>query len=352
MSLCRHFGRCGGCTHQDVADADYRALKRQTVLDALARAGVDAPVEEIVEVPPATRRRATLKAKRDGGVRLGFHAGRSHDIVDLEECPVLLPGLTALLPGLRDMMDELLAPEGAAELRLTASDNGPDLGLRWQRPNDSVTLAALARWAGVLKIARISAHGETVVSLAAPTVRFGKATVNLPPETFLQPTLQGQAVLQTFVGETLARCKQVADLFCGCGTLSFPLAERAKVHAVELEAPMLQALAAAVKATSGLKPVTVEARNLFKRPLNESELNGFDGVCLDPPRAGALEQAKMLAKAKVGRIAYVSCDAETFARDARVLIDGGFVLRRVVPVDQFLWSSHIELAGAFVRGKT
>jgi 23S rRNA (uracil1939-C5)-methyltransferase len=348
--VCRHFGVCGGCVHQDKSGADYRVLKREIVVEALSRHGIEAPVEDVVEVPPATRRRATMKAKfEDGRVHLGFHAARSHDIVDLEECLVLTPALMALLPGLRSMLAEMLAPSGDAELRLTASETGPDLGLRWRPPNDTPTLAALARWAAKLGIARISAHGEEVVSLVPPTVHLGKAQVALPPETFLQPTREGEAALQVFVGETLARAKTIADLFCGCGTFTFPLAEKARVHAVELDAPMLDALAAAAKATPGLKPVTVEKRNLFKRPLSALELNSYDGVCLDPPRAGALEQAKMLAKSKLARIAYISCDAETFARDARVLIDGGFVLKRVMPVDQFLWSSHIELAAAFVR---
>jgi 23S rRNA (uracil1939-C5)-methyltransferase len=349
-AACRHFGTCGGCVHQDISDADYRALKRKFVVAALARHGITAPVDDIVEVPPGTRRRATMKAKLDGGrVALGFHAARTHDIVDIAECPVLAPALTALLPGLRAMLAELLAPAGDAELRLTASETGLDLGLRWRLPNDTPTLAALARWAAKLKIARISAHGETVVSLASPSVRFGKAQVNLPPETFLQPTREGQAALQAFVCKALARAKKIADLFSGCGTFTFPLAERARVHAVELELAMLGALDAAAKATPGLKPITTEKRNLFKRPLTDFELNAYDGVCLDPPRAGAQEQARTLAKSKLARIAYVSCDVETFARDARILIDGRFTLKRVLPVDQFLWSSHIELAGEFVR---
>ena len=156
-------------------------------------------------------------------------------------------------------------------------------------------------------------------------------------------------MLQDFVRESLAHCKTVTDLFSGCGTFTFPLAEKMRVHAVELEEPMLKALTAGVKTTSGLKPVTTEKRNLFKRPLSPAELNAFDGICLDPPRAGALEQVKMLAQSKVSRIAYVSCDADSFARDARILIDGGFRLGPVMPVDQFLWSSHIELTGAFTR---
>lgn len=350
MTLCKHFGSCGGCAHQDLADADYRALKRQHVLDALSRHGIDGAVEEVVEVPPATRRRATLKAKLENGeVRLGFHAARTHDIVDIEECRVLTPSLTALLPGLRAMLAEMLAPAGDAELKLTGSDTGPDLGLRWRIPNNSQTLAALARWAEKLKLARISAHGQIVVPLVQPIVKLGKAKVALPPETFLQPTHEGEVVLQDFVRDTLAGAKKIADLFCGTGTFTFPLAEKAQIRAFELEPAMLDALASAAKATGGLKPITTEKRNLFKRPLTMFECNSYDAVCLDPPRAGALEQCRVLATAKLSRIAYVSCDAETFARDARVLLDGGWKLARIKPVDQFLWSNHIELAAAFTR---
>jgi 23S rRNA (uracil1939-C5)-methyltransferase len=347
---CRHFGHCGGCAYQDIPDAEYRALKRQSVVAALACHGVDADVADIIEVPPGTRRRATMKAKRTlAGVVIGFHAARSHDIVDIAECLVLTPRLTSLLPGLRAMFAELLRPDEDAELRLTETESGIDLGLKWRKRDDTATLAALARWADKLNIARATANGEIVVSLGQPAVRLGKAVVSLPPEAFLQPTREGEAVLQDFVCEALARCKTVADLFCGCGTFSFPLAEHSRVHAVELEEPMLKALAAAAKATSGLKPIATEKRNLFKRPLSPAELNAFDGVCLDPPRAGALDQVKMLAQSKIARIAYVSCDADSFARDARLLCDAGFRLGGVVPVDQFLWSSHVELTGAFMR---
>jgi 23S rRNA (uracil1939-C5)-methyltransferase len=349
MTFCPHFGICGGCLHQDVPDTDYRALKRRLVLDALSRHGLETEVAEIVEVPPGTRRRAVLKAVKGEGTTLGFHAARSHDIIDLLECRVLTPALAAHLPRLRAMLAALLAPGEDAELRLTETDNGIDLGLRWRRPNDPPTLAALAEWAGKLGLVRISAHGETVVSLGKPSVHLGKAEVTLPPETFLQPTRPGEAVLQDFVRQALQGAKCVADLFCGCGTFTFPLAEKARVHAVELEATMLDALAAAAKNTPGLKPITTEKRNLFRRPLGEFELNGYDGLCLDPPRAGALEQVRLLARSKLARIAYVSCDADSFARDARLLIEGGYALKRVQPVDQFLWSAHIELAGEFVR---
>jgi 23S rRNA (uracil1939-C5)-methyltransferase len=333
-----------------MADEDYRAFKHGLVVDAMARHGIDTAVEDIVEVPPATRRRATLKAlKGEGGVALGFHAAGTHDISDLYECLVLTPRLVALVPKLREMLMALLRVGEFAELRLADTDGGVDLSLRWQKTNDAATLGELARWAAKLKLARVARHGETLIELARPSVRLGKADMFLPSEGFLQPTREGEAALQGFVLAALSGAKRVADLFSGCGTFTLPLAEHARVHAVEIDAAMLNALAAAARATSGLKPVTVEKRNLFRRPLNESELSAFDAVVLDPPRAGALAQVQMLTRSKVKRVAYVSCDAETFARDARVLIDGGYRLARVQPVDQFLWSDHIELAASFER---
>lgn len=299
---------------------------------------------------PATRRRATLKAKKgEGGVALGFHAAGTHDICDLHECLVLTPRLVALVPRLREMLEALLRAGDFAELRLADTDGGVDLSLRWQRGSDAATVAELARWAAKLKLARVARHAETLIELARPSMRLGKAEMFLPSEAFLQPTREGEAALQSFVLAALAGARHVADLFSGCGTFALALAERARVHAVEIDAAMLGALAAAARTTPGLKPVTTEKRNLFRRPLSEAELSAFDAVCLDPPRAGALAQAKSLARAKVRRIAYVSCDADSFARDARLLIDGGYRLACVLPVDQFLWSDHIELAASFER---
>ncbi|GAA0530732.1 class I SAM-dependent RNA methyltransferase [Rhizomicrobium palustre] len=348
--LCRHFGACGGCQYQDLPDDAYRALKQELVLAALKLEGVAAELRDVVEVPPATRRRAALKVKlKDGVVEIGFHAAKTHDIVDMAECQVMTPALLKLLPGLRRMFKEVLAPRGDADMRLTETDAGVDLALRWNKKLDEATRTALAIWADKLGLVRVSVGGQVLTSFAEAKVRLGKASVPLPPEAFLQPSREGEAILQGFVREALSGAKKIADLFSGCGTFSFVLAEKARVHAVELEAPMLEALAAGVKSASGLKPITTEKRNLFKRPLTRFELNLYDGLCLDPPRAGALEQAKEIAASKLPRIAYVSCDATTFARDAKVLIDGGYKLGPVLPVDQFLWSSHIELAAQFTR---
>jgi len=348
--LCRHFGSCGGCTLQDVPEAAYRAQKRAAVVRALTKFGVEAEVTDLVAVPPGTRRRAVFKiARRGGEAEVGFHAFKSHAIVDMRECLVLTPGLLRLAGALRAMASELFAGGQAAEAHATEADNGNDIAFRApMKPTPALT-AALARTAPALDAVRITWNGALAFERAAPVVHFGKAAVRLPPESFLQPTREGEAALRSRVLAAVKGAKTIADLFSGAGTFALALAEQGRVHAVELEPVMLEALAAAAKGTQGLKPVTTARRDLFKLPLTPLELNTFDAVVLDPPRAGAEAQARQLARSKVPRLAYVSCDADSFARDARILLDGGYRIGPVTPVDQFLWSSHIELVAAFER---
>ncbi len=349
--VCIHFGTCGGCTFQNLAPADYRALKRHTVVRALERHGLgNADVAEVAAVAPATRRRAVFKlAKRGGGVLIGFHAARSHAIVDMRECLVLTPEVFALAGGLRRMMAAILREGEGAEAHVTRSDNGLDVALRWKRKFDPNIAAEIARWMSRLDLARMTANGELLAEAARPLVRLGRAEVAIPPDCFLQPTREGEHMLQAFVRDALAGAKYLADLFCGAGTFAFPLAERARVHAVDADPAMLDALGAAARKTAGLKPVTTERRDLFRQPLTAGELGAFDGVVLDPPRAGALAQVRALAQSDVPRVAYVSCNSESFGRDARILSDGGFRMGTVRPVDQFLWSEHIELVAVFTR---
>lgn len=350
--LCRHFGSCGGCAYQDLDETAYRALKREEIVRALARHGLDpSSVEPLVSVPPGTRRRAALKAtKRNDATEIGFHAKESHTIVDMRECRVLTPALVALVGALRDMMDAVLGDGEKAELHVTETGAGPDVAIVWARQHSPSLVSKIAHWAGRLGLARVTAGNDILFEHTAPFVRLGRAAVLLPPRAFLQPSRDGEALLQERVVEIAGKAKRVLDLFAGCGTLTFPLAERARVHAVEWDAPMLDALAGAARATQGLKPIAAERRDLARNPVAAQELRGFDAVVLDPPRAGALAQAKMLAGTGIGRIAYVSCNPATFARDARVLTEGGFHLSSVLPVDQFLWSSHIELVAGFRRG--
>ena len=350
-SLCRHFGTCGGCLTQDMAPDAYRAQKRQGVITALAHNGIDeAQVADIVSVPPHSRRRAVFKsAKSRGETRLGFHARQTHDIVDMQECRLLTPKLLAAVPRLRALMAALLRDSEEAELHVTDTDTGLDMALDWPRRAKPALVSELADWARELKAVRIMVGDDVAVELGRPMVTFGRAHVPLPPRAFLQPTREGEAALQRLVADALPKAKQIVDLFSGCGTFALPLAGAMRVHAVELDARMLAALSEAARHTQGLKPVTTEQRDLFKVPLSAPELKRFDAVLLDPPRVGAHAQVRELAASGVKRIAYVSCNAQSFARDARVLIAAGFHMGSVTPVDQFLWSSHIELVAAFVR---
>jgi len=351
VALCRHFGTCGGCAYQDLPDDAYRALKQSRVADALAQRGFDdAAVENIAEVVPFTRRRAAFKAAKIGGeVRIGFHAASSHDIVDMQECRVLTPELFARVAQFRLMMVDLLDDGQKAELSVTETQNGADVSIHWSRAARPTIATAIARWATRLNLARVSVDGVPLIEIAPPTVKFGKAEVTLPSDAFLQPTREGEKLLQAKVSAGVKNAKSVADLFAGVGTFTLVLAEAARVHAIDSEGAALDALAAAARATSGLKPVTIERRDLFKLPLGPQELSRFDAVVLDPPRLGAMAQARELAKSKIRRIVYVSCNPQSFARDARLLVDGGYGMGTVIPVDQFLWSSHIELVAAFKR---
>jgi 23S rRNA (uracil1939-C5)-methyltransferase len=350
-AICRHFGTCGGCTYQDMQPDDYGSFKRQIVLDALAREGLgDTVVDEVVQIRPATRRRATFKSeKHDGTTLFGFHAAASHTIVNMLECRVLTPELARLVPFLREMTGERLKNGAKAELYVVQADNGFDVALHGV-PADAASTTWAARWMERLRLSRVTAGGQIIAELGAPTVAIGRANVHLPPLAFLQPTRDGETVLQQFVLAAVGQAKYVADLFAGVGTFALRLAEGARVHAVDADGAALDALEAAARMARKLKPISVLSRDLFRRPLGAGELNAFDAVVLDPPRAGAVQQARELAGSKVEHIAYVSCNPASFARDARLLAAGGYRLGSVTPVDQFIWSSHIELVARFSRG--
>jgi len=348
LKTCPHFGSCGGCSLQDLPPDIYRAKKREAVIAALKRAGLEAQVEDPVIVPPRSRRRAVFKIKSlPQGLHIGFHAAKSHTVIDMHHCDVLTPGLFALVGALRQKLEPLFGVGEAAELHVTETDTGFDCALRWRAQVTPTLRAALSSALSGLGIARLTMGREMVFETAQPAVRLGGVKVVLPSNPFLQSTAEGEAALQARVVETLGKAKTVADLFAGVGTFALPLARKAKVHAVEQDQPALAALADASKA-SGLKPITTEVRDLFKLPLTPMELT-YDAVVLDPPRAGAEAQAKALARSKVPAIAYVSCDVASFARDAALLVDGGYRIGPVAPVDQFLWSSHIELVAGFSR---
>lgn len=349
-TICRHFGTCGGCSYQDMPSRDYAELKQGTVASALARAGLaETRIDPLYRIAAGTRRRATFKAEKRGVETLfGFHAEGSHTIVDMLECRVLTPALQTLVPSLRDMMASRLADGGKAELYAVEADNGVDVSLHGTRATAPLSTWA-ATWATKLRLSRVTAEKDILVQSNVPEIHFADVRVLLPSDAFLQPTREGERFLREQVSAAAKGARNVADLFCGLGTFSLPLAQSARVQAFDADSAAVAALAAAVRGAQRLKPLTVFRRDLFRAPLTAPELAAFDLVVLDPPRAGAGRQIGELARSKVSRIVYVSCSPQTFARDAAVLVAAGYRLGTVKPVDQFVWSSHIELVAEFAR---
>lgn len=350
--ICPLFTRCGGCAAQHMEESLYRSWKRQQVVTALARAGVTAEVGEVIDAHGEGRRRVTFHARREGqGMVVGFMMARSHDLVSVEVCPVLAPGL-ARAPSVAQLLANRLGSSNKPlDIQLTASEAGLDVDIRGHGPAGDKLRLALTQLAERLDLARLSMHGDVVVERRPPLQRMGRAVVAPAAGGFLQATAAGEDILAGLVTAALPKAKKVADLFAGCGPFSFRLAEKAKVHAVETEKAAVAALTRGASQTQGLKPITSEARDLFRRPLLEHELDTFDAIVLDPPRAGAEAQVRRLAVSKVASVVYVSCDAASFARDAAILIAGGYALEAVTPVDQFRYSAHIELVGVFRRPK-
>ncbi|MGY0829926.1 class I SAM-dependent RNA methyltransferase [Azospirillum argentinense] len=355
---CSHFGTCGGCTLQHMEDAAYAAWKVGLVQGALARVGLDdTPLEPLSRTPPAARRRARFAAlKRGRRVWLGFNERMSHRLTDLAECPVLRPGLFALVEPLRGLLLSVLPDGGGGDVIATDLEGGIDLVLVGPRSLDRAARERLVSFGEEFGVARISWQAderqpdgrgtpEPIAHRRPLAVSFAGLPVTPPPGAFLQASAEGEAALVAAVLANIGEPKRVADLFAGLGTFAVPLAQRAAVHAVEGDAP---ALAALNKAAGALR-LTTERRDLFENPLTAKELARFDAVVFDPPRAGAAAQAQVLSGSKVPRVVAVSCNPATFARDARTLVDGGYVLSRVYPVDQFLWSAHVEVVGVFSR---
>jgi 23S rRNA (uracil1939-C5)-methyltransferase len=347
---CPHVGVCGGCVAQHMSDALQAAWKREQLLHALAQARVDLDGVEIapmLAVPPASRRRAGLALTKAG--TLGFHEARSRAVVPVPDCKVLRPGIVAALPGLA----RLLAPAGGAgniDVTVTETGAGLDVHLAAKAPHGLATRRAYVEWSRALGLARLSFGDEILAEFRPPAIDMGGIAVVPPPGAFLQAVTEAEEAMAAEVLAALPKAKRVADLFCGVGTFALRLARRAGVHAVEGSKPALAALDRAARGVPGLKPVTTEARDLYRRPLLPAELNAFDAVVLDPPRQGAEAQTRALGAAKGPRtIVYVSCAPATFARDLSILSESGWKLRRLAPIDQFKWSTHLEVVGVLGR---
>jgi 23S rRNA (uracil1939-C5)-methyltransferase len=351
---CPLFGQCGGCATQHIAPQLYAEWKRDLVLAALHHAGIETDIAPLMPAHGAGRRRVTFHARAGGRLEteaplVGFMAARSHDLVGVSACPLLVPELAAA-PDVARRIAAVLGRSGKPlDIQLTATAGGIDVDVRGHGPASSSRRGALAQLAADCKLARLSVHGDVVAELAPPEVSMGGAVVILPPGGFLQATAAGEAALGALVLEAVGNASRVADLFAGVGPFALRLARSASVLACENDEAALAALDRAARHARGLRPVTVEARDLFRRPLVGPELADVDAVVMDPPRAGAEAQSRSLAASAVPVVASVSCNPTTFARDARILLDGGYRLVRVTPVDQFLHSAHVELVGTFVR---
>jgi 23S rRNA (uracil1939-C5)-methyltransferase len=341
---CRHFAECGGCAIQHLADAPYRAWKRDNVVHALAARGIVTAVSDIVPGQPRSRRRAVFSARRtEKGAVLGYNRALSHEIIDISECPVALPDIEAALGMLRSLAALIGNARDAFHLTVTHTASGLDVAFAGSGPMSEATRRSAVDFAIREKIARLSVDGEIVVEQRKPVVEFGSAAITLPPGGFLQAVVASEAVMAEMAIAHLKRARKVADLFAGAGAFALRLARGAEVHAVEADPAALAALDRGFRGATGLRRVTIERRDLFRRPVTFKELNAYDGVVLDPPRAGAEDQCKQIARSDVPFVAAISCNPATLARDLRILVDGGYAIKRVTPVDQFLWSPHVEV---------
>jgi 23S rRNA (uracil1939-C5)-methyltransferase len=349
--ICPWFGTCGGCAAQHMSASLYQAWKRGLVVEALERAGVAAKVGDLVDAHGAGRRRATFHARFPYGQpdEVGFMRPRSHDIVVIDACPLFSPGLAGAIPAAHALSADLRGLMKPLDIGVTATLDGLDIDLRGSGPLGRAETRKLARTADALDLARVSNHGEIVIERRTPRVKFGEALVRPPPGGFLQATEAGETWLAEFAEQALAEAKRIADLFCGAGAFGLRLARGHEVFAADADSAAIAALVRAAATTPGLRKLAAETRDLFRRPLRAGELAGFDAALIDPPRAGALEQMRALAASVLSLVVSISCNGATFARDARILVDGGFEVERVIPLDQFRFSAHVEIAAVFRR---
>ena len=347
---CRHFGACGGCAVQTLRHEVYGAWKRSLVEYALRNAGLDFPVGPLVDAHGAGRRRVTFHARYAlGETRPGFMAARSHRLIEIDACPLLTDEL-AHAPKVARILATALATRGKPlDLAITATPVGLDIDLRGAGPLSDGEHTALVAAAKSLDLARLTNHGRLIALGRAPHIDIGGVHAPLPPGAFLQATQAGEEALAHHVLAAAHGAKNIADLFCGVGAFALRLARDAAVSAYDNNLPAIAALQAAAKSASGLRPVQSECRDLFERPLTARELAPLDCVVFDPPRAGASAQSAELAASGVPLVVAVSCNAQSFCRDAAILRDGGYSTDEITPIDQFRFSPHLELVAVFRR---
>jgi 23S rRNA (uracil1939-C5)-methyltransferase len=349
--FCPHFGVCGGCAIQHWQPDRYRAWKHHLVVETLKQAKLECEVAPLIDAHGAGRRRITLHARLDTHdvLKVGFAAANSHDVIPVDRCPILDSGLNGALDAAWALAEPLTKMGKPLDIQVTATTNGLDIDVRGSGPLTSAMITTLSRLAQAHRLARLTRHGELVLMRNTPDVTIGTARVTLPPGSFLQATTAGEEALAALVEKHAGRARHIADLFCGVGPFALRLARRARVSAFDSDAGAVASVQKAATATLGLKPVKAETRDLFRRPLMPPELRDYDAVVYDPPRQGAQAQSQQLATSKVPVVIAVSCNAATFARDATILIDGGYRLEGVSPVDQFRHTPHVELVARFSR---
>ncbi len=358
---CRHFTECGGCALQHLSDLFVADWKREQIIDALAHRGLhDVTVRPTQTMPPASRRRAAFTAEHGAdGIQIGFHARMSKRLVPVSECTVLDKNIVQALPGLEKMLAPLLRHGQSVRLLVTQTGTGLDVDVQFgsgQKAEPNLRLRTLlAASADRLDLARLSWNGVILLERRKPQIVMGGTPVSPPPGAFLQASSQGEAALIALVLEALgtktlgAKGARILDLFAGCGTFTFPVASHARVHAVEGDRAMTEAIRQAANQRQGLKQIEASHRDLQRGPLSIEELKPYAAVIFDPPKAGARAQADQIAASQIHKVIAVSCAPATFARDARSLVDGGFLLRWVAPADQFRWSAEVELVALFER---
>ncbi|MEJ6396575.1 class I SAM-dependent RNA methyltransferase [Yoonia sp. 208BN28-4] len=347
---CRHFKSCGGCAMQHASDAFVADWKQEIVRRALAAQRIEPDFRPMHTSPALSRRRAKFSGRRTKkGVLLGFHAKGSDTVVAVPDCLLVTPMIKAAFPALEALIPLACSRKGEIGLTVTDTANGPDVLIDTDKDLTGELRIELAAFAQTHKLARLVWQDEVIVTMLPPVQQMGPAKVTPPAGAFLQATQDGEAALLAAVQEITKDADRIVDLFCGVGTFALPLAQASEVHAVEGEEDMTAALDRAWRETKGLKRITIETRDLFRRPLQPDEFAKFDAVVIDPPRAGAEAQIETLAASDIAVIAMVSCNPVTFARDAKTLIAAGFTLNWVKVVDQFRWSPHVEVVASFTR---
>jgi len=349
--ICRYYGECGGCAVQHMAPRLYSEWKRDTLIRSLARTRVEANVAALVDAHGEGRRRATFHSRilEDGRERVGFMRARAHEIVAIDGCPLFSPGLAGAIEAARALAGAVRGAGKSLDIQTTATLGGLDVDLRGSGPLEPAARRKLVEVAQRLNLARVANHGEVVIERRPPQVAFGEARVTPPPGGFLQATLAGENTLAEGAAAALRGARRVADLFCGAGAFALRLAQSHEILAVDADAAAIAALKRGAANATGLRAIRTETRDLFQRPLRPDELDGFEGVLFDPPRVGAEAQSSALAASRVPLVVAIACNAETFARDARILVEGGYAIGEVTPLDQFRFSPHVEILATFRR---